>query len=216
LPIGIMAEKLGMMGLLFPDGRRVPVTVLQAGPCRVTAVRTVEKDGYAAVQLGFKEARSSHLTKALAGQFSSLNLTPPKVLKEFRLAGDSTPEVERPKVGDEVKVDTFQEGVLVDVRGVTKGKGFAGTIKRWHHGRGPTTHGSKSHRRPGSTGSTDAARVLRGKKSPGHMGDATRTTRGLTIVRIDAEKGLMFVRGAVPGANGALLEVRPSLKQGRG
>lgn len=216
LAFGILAEKLGMTGLLLSDGRRVPVTVLRAGPCQVIALRTRESDGYEALQLGFLEAKKSRLTKPMEGRFSALNLSPRRVLREFRLVGEAMPEAEAIKVGDEVKADAFQEGVLVDVRGTTKGKGFAGTVKRWHFGRGPMTHGSKSHRRPASTGSTDAARVLKGKRSAGHLGAKTCSCRGLEVVRIDADRGLLFVRGAVPGPNGGVLEVRPSRKQAQG
>lgn len=212
LPFGILAEKLGMTGLLLSDGRLVPVTVLRAGPCRVTAVRRREKEGHAAVQLGFMEARKSRVNKPLEGLFSALNVPPARVLREFRLDRGAASE-EQFNVGDEVTVEGFAEGTLLDVRGTTKGKGFAGTVKRWHFGRGPMSHGSKSHRRPASTGSTDAARVFKGKRSAGHLGGKTCTSMGLRLVRVDAEKGLLFVRGAVPGPNGGVLEVRPARKQ---
>ena len=213
MPAGILAEKLGMTGLLLPDGRRLPVTVLRAGPCRVVGVRRTESDGYAAVQLGFLEAKSSRVDRAMAGFFSALNLPPMRILREFRLAADSASETEGISVGDEVKVDAFQEGALVDIRGITKGKGFAGTVKRWHFTRGPMSHGSELHRRPGSTGGTDAARVFKGKRGAGHMGAKTSTCRGLELVRIDAERNLMFVKGSVPGPARVVVEVRPSRKQ---
>jgi large subunit ribosomal protein L3 len=213
LPFGILAKKLGMTGLLLSDGKRVPVTVLRAGPCPVTGVRTKEKNGYEAVQLGFLAAKKSNLSKAMEGYFSTLSLSPVRILREFRPLGGSAAQTESLKVGDEVKADAFEAGDFVDIRGVTKGKGFAGTVKRHHFGRGPTSHGSKSHRRPGSTGATDAARVFKGKRSPGHMGAKNCSSRGLKLVRIDVEKGLLFVRGTVPGPSGGVLEVRPSRKQ---
>jgi large subunit ribosomal protein L3 len=176
-------------------------------------VRTPERDGYAAVQLGFLASKKSRLTKPMEGFFSALKVSPVRILREFRLHGDAAPEADEVEVGNEVTVGAFQETTLVDVRGTTKGKGFAGTVKRWHFARGPMTHGSKSHRQPASTGGTDAARVFKGKRSPGHMGAKTVSTRGLQLVRVDPERGLLFVKGAVPGPDGGILEVRPSRRK---
>jgi large subunit ribosomal protein L3 len=149
----------------------------------------------------------------MEGFFSALKVSPVRILREFRLHGDVAPEADEVEVGNEVTVGAFQETTLVDVRGTTKGKGFAGTVKRWHFARGPMTHGSKSHRQPASTGGTDAARVFKGKRSPGHMGAKTVSTRGLQLVRVDPERGLLFVKGAVPGPDGGILEVRPSRRK---
>jgi len=205
MAIGLFARKVGMSRLLAEDGRFVPVTVLEAGPCQVVAVRTQARDGYSAVQLGYQAARRGKVSKGLAGHFAANRATPTKVLGEFRLAAD--PEV---APGQEVRVDIFKEGEMVDVSGVSKWKGFAGTVKLYHFGRGPMTHGSKCHRRPASAGATDAQRVFPGKRSPGHMGNTRHCERNLLVVRVDAERGLLFLRGAVPGARGGLLEVRPA------
>jgi len=194
-----------MSRLLTEEGVFVPVTVIEAGPCVVTQVRTPEKDGYAAVQLGYLEQHKSRVNKPMAGHFAAHSARPSRVLREFRV--DSTAEL---KPGQELDVGMFEEGQLVDIRGVSKGKGFMGTVRRYGFSRGPMTHGSKSHRRPASAGSTDAQRVFLGKRSPGHMGNETCTVRDLKVMRVEGERGLLYVRGSVPGPAGGLLEIRPS------
>ena len=193
---GILGEKLGMTQI-FDDARAVPVTVIKAGPCFVAQVKTKEKDGYTAVQLGIEP--SARLSKPRAGQLGDL----PKVstLREFRV--DSVDEYE---VGQTLDVSLFAEGDLVDVTGVSKGKGFAGHIKRHHFKRGPKTHGSDHHREPGSIGpGTTPGRVYKGMRMAGHMGDRGATSRKLRIVRTDPERNLVLVKGTLPGARNALI-----------
>ncbi len=205
MPPGILAKKLGMTRILLEDGRFVPVTILQAGPCAVTLVRTRGKDGYDAVQMGFLPQRKSRVNKPMSGFFAKASVSPYQILREFK-----ADDADQFSPGQEVLAEQFEENSLVDVRGTTKGNGFAGTIKRWGHTLGPMSHGSKSHRRPGSGGGTDAARTFKGKHSPGHMGHENLTVQNLLVVRRDPERHLLFLKGAVPGPNGGIVEVRPS------
>jgi large subunit ribosomal protein L3 len=199
----ILAKKLGMTQVFGDDGRVERVTVLQAGPCPVTAIRTHERDGYEAVQLAFGAAKEKHLTKAELGHLRKADAGPHRHLVEFRdEAGELT-------VGETVTVAAFEAGQKVKVSGTSKGKGFQGTIKRHRFHRGPVTHGSHNVRAPGSIGAAAyPARVFKGLRGPGQMGNKRVTQRGLTIVEVDAENNLMLVRGAVPGAKNSVVEVR--------
>lgn len=208
----ILGRKKGMTQLFAENGDVVPVTVIEAGPCVVTQVRTVERDGYSAVQLGFQTAKEKHLRKPQRAFFKKVGVEPKRVLREQRLpAGESAPAV-----GAMVAVDSFQVGALVDVIGTMKGRGFAGTVKRHGFTTGAKTHGGMSYRRPGSIGSAaDPAKgVQKGRRMCGHYGDSRFTQKNLLLVAIDTERNLLFVRGSVPGYNGALVHVRTA-KTGR-
>jgi len=196
----IIGKKVGMTQVFNEDGSVVPVTVIEAGPGVITQIRTEKTDGYSAVQVGYGDIAEKRLTKPVAGQFKKTGVAPKRYLREFR-TGD-TSDVE---VGQEYKVDIFNPGDKVSVTGVSKGKGFAGAVKRWHFHGGDMTHGSMIHRKPQSGGATDAARTFKGVKRPGRMGGERVTMQGLTVVRADAEKNVLLVKGAVPGANGGLV-----------
>jgi large subunit ribosomal protein L3 len=200
---GILGIKLGMTQFFAPDGTSVPCTVLQAGPCVVVQRRTKDKDGYDAVQLGLVEfIKPQRLTKPMTGHFKKADVAPMRMLREVRLE-DSKDET---KVGDRVLVDRFAPGELVDVIGVSKGKGFQGGVKRWHYRGGDATHGSMFHRAPGGIGgSSFPSRVWPGQHFPGHMGNQRVTSKNLAVVKIDTEENLLLVRGAVPGPQGAYL-----------
>ena len=198
MSVGIIGKKLGMSQVF--DGRElIPVTVIQAGPCKVVQKKTVEKDGYEAVQLAFEEEKKQgRVTKAIAGHFKKCGTAPHRFLREFRMSGYEQ--------GQDVKVDIFKKGELVAVSGVSKGKGFAGVMKRHNFAGGPGGHGSMFNRAPGSIGaSAYPSRVWPGKKLPGHMGAATVTVKNLQIVEVRPEQNLLFVRGAVPGGDNALV-----------
>ena len=199
----ILGKKIGMSQVFDKGGELIPVTVIEAGPCTVVVKRTLDKDGYMGVQLGFGFVKEKSVAKPVLGQFKKNNLTPVKYLREFRAEAD-----EKLEVGDQVNVDVFKSGDIVDVTGRSLGKGFAGGIKRWNFHRGPMAHGSKYHRGPGSLQSRDAARVFPSRKLPGHLGAERVTIRGLKVVSVDLEKNLLLVCGAVPGARGSLLMVR--------
>jgi len=206
--VGLIGKKLGMTQLFSPEGRPVPVTVLEAGPCPVVRERTPERDGYRAVQLGFGEQDAKALTKPLAGQFTKLNVPARRILREFRLG----PE-EKVEPGGSVTVEIFKPGDRVDVTGRSIGKGFSGGMKRWHWKGGKQTHGSMSHRRPGSIGSsTDPSRVFKGHHLPGHMGDRTVTTQALVVVQVDPQQNLLLLEGSVPGGDGGIVLIRKSRK----
>jgi large subunit ribosomal protein L3 len=199
----ILAKKLGMTQRFLDDGRVERVTVLEAGPCHVTAIRTNDADGYEAVQLGFGAAREKALNKPLLGHLKKVDAPPVRTLKEFR---DEAGEL---VVGDTVTVEAFEVGQTVKVSGVTKGKGFQGTIRRHNFHAGPKAHGSHNVRAPGSIGaSATPSRVFKGIRGPGHMGAKRATQKGLTIVELMADRNLMLVRGSVPGPKGATVEVR--------
>ena len=199
----IIGKKLGMTQIFTEDGESVPVTVIEAGPCKVTAVRDQESDGYSAVQLAWGEVAERKLTKAELGHLKAAEAPPMKHLVEFR-------ELDRESaVGDEVTVAEFEEGQKVKVSAVTIGKGFQGTIKRHNFSRGPVSHGSHNVRAPGSIGaSADPARVFRGQKMPGRMGGSRATQRGLEVFRIDAGRNLLMLRGSIPGPANGTVEVR--------
>ena len=193
---------------MINSDRIVPVTAIEVGPCTVTQIKTVEQDGYTAVQLGYGDVKESKLNKPELGKFKKSNIAPKKYLKEVRL--DS---IEGIKVGDELKADVFAEGDKVDIQGTSKGKGFQGVIKRWGQSRGPMGHGSMYHRRPGSMGSTSTpGRVYKGKRLPGHMGVQTVTIQNLAIVKVDTDKNVILVKGSVPGAKGSILKIKSSVK----
>lgn len=198
MSVGIIGKKLGMSQVF--DGRElIPVTVIQAGPCKVVQMKTVEKDGYEAVQLSFEEEKKQgRVTKAAAGHFKKSGMAPHRHLREFRMSGYEQ--------GQDVKVDIFQKGELITVSGVSKGKGFAGVMKRHNFAGGPGGHGSMFNRRPGSIGaSAYPSRVWPGKKLPGHMGTATVTVKNLKVIEVRPDQNLLFVRGAVPGGDNGLV-----------
>jgi large subunit ribosomal protein L3 len=199
----ILAKKLGMTQVFLDDGRVERVTVLEAGPCPVTAIRTFDRDGYEAVQLAFGATKEKHLTKAELGHLRKADAPPMKHVVEFRdEAGELT-------VGETVTVDAFEEGAKVKVSGISKGKGFQGTVKRHNFARGPVTHGSHNVRAPGSIGAAAyPARVFKGLRGPGQMGNKRVTQRGLEVVRVDAENNLLLIRGSVPGPRNGVVEVR--------
>lgn len=204
----IMAKKVGMTQVFTDNGVFVPVTVLEAGPCVVVQKKTVENDGYAAIQVGYTEIREKLVNKPEKGHFDKAGVTAKRYLKEFRLE-----DAENYEVGAEIKADVFAAGDKVDVSGITKGKGFQSTIKRYNAQRGPMGHGSKSHRVVGSMSSgTTPGRVKKGKKMPGHMGNVNVTIQNLEIVRADAEKNIILVKGAVPGPKGSILVIKDSVK----
>ena len=205
---GLIGRKVGMTQIFDEEGKVIPVTAIEVGPCTVTQIKTVEQDGYTAVQLGFGEVKERKLNKPELGHLSKNKLAPKKYLREFRL--DS---VEGMKVGDELKADVFAVGDKVDVQGTSKGKGFQGVIKRHGQSRGPMGHGSMYHRRPGSMGPTSTpGRVFPGKNLPGHMGVETVTIQNLEVVKVDLDKNVILVKGSVPGTKGAILKVKSSIK----
>ena len=205
---GLIGKKLGMTQIFDEQGKVIPVTVIEAGPCVVAQVKTVETDGYNAIQLGFGDVKESKINKPEKGHFAKSKLTPKKHLREFSL--DS---VENINVGDELKADTYTAGDQLDIQGTSKGKGFQGVIKRHGQSRGPMGHGSMYHRRPGSMGPTSTpGRVFKGKKLPGHMGSQTITIQNLEVVRVDLDKNVILVKGSVPGAKGAILKLKTSVK----
>lgn len=203
----IIGKKVGMTQLFQEDGTVIPVTVIEAGPCKVTAVRESERDGYAAVQLAFDEVAERKLTKAELGHLNKAGSPPMRTLIEFR--DETLGNDEGPKIGDDATVEQFEPGQKVAVAGTSKGKGFQGTIKRHNFGRGPVSHGSHNVRAPGSAGaSADPARIFKGQKMPGQMGNRRATQRGLEVIEIDAENNLLMIRGAVPGPKNGTVEVR--------
>jgi large subunit ribosomal protein L3 len=213
MTIGLVGRKVGMTRIFTDDGGTLPVTVLDVSDNRITQIKTAGKDGYAAVQVAFGKRRASRVNKPLAGHLAKAAVEAGQVLKEFRLAKPE--ELGELKVGGKLGVqELFKVGQRVDVQGVTIGKGFAGVIKRHHFGGQNASHGNSiSHRVPGSTGQNQSpAHVFKGKRMPGHMGDARRTIAGLEVIRIDAERQLLLVKGSVPGANGGDVVVKPAAK----
>lgn len=214
MSIGLVGRKVGMTRIFTDDGISVPVTVLEVSNNRVTQVRTSDNDGYSAVQIAFGSRKNSRVTKAEAGHFAKAGVDAGEVLREFRVDAEKAAEFQP---GASVSADIFQAGQKVDVSGVTQGKGFAGTIKRHHFAGGPASHGaSVFHRAPGSIGQRQTpGRVFPGKRMSGHMGNLRRTIENLRIVEVDAARNLLLVRGAVPGAPGGKVIVRPSVKAAR-
>ncbi len=200
----ILGRKKGMTQLFAEDGTATGVTVVEAGPCVATQIRTQENDGYDAVQWGFEDVRESRTSKPRRGHFKKADVAPKRFLREERLSAPATIDV-----GAAIDATVFEVGTLVDVIGTTKGRGFAGTIKRHNFSRGPKTHGSKNYRAPGSIGcSAYPSRVFKGKRSSGHYGDTRQTTKNLRIVHVDAERNLLFIKGAVPGANEGFVQIQ--------
>ena len=205
----ILAKKVGMTQIFNEAGELVPVTVLQAGPCVVTQVKTIENDGYEAVQVGFEDIREKLVNKPVKGMFDKAGVSYKRYVREFKLEGEYS-------VKDEIKVDVFEAGDKIDATAIAKGKGFQGAIKRHGQSRGPMAHGSKYHRHAGSNGSCSTpSRVFKGKKMPGHMGGKKVTTQNLEVVRVDAEKNLLLVKGAVPGHKKSLVTIKESVKAGK-
>ena len=205
----ILAKKVGMTQIFNEAGELVPVTVLQAGPCVVTQVKTIENDGYEAVQVGFEDIREKLVNKPVKGMFDKAGVSYKRYVREFKLEGEYS-------VKDEIKVDVFEAGDKIDATAIAKGKGFQGAIKRHGQSRGPMAHGSKYHTHAGSNGSCSTpSRVFKGKKMPGHMGGKKVTTQNLEVVRVDAEKNLLLVKGAVPGPKKSLVTIKESVKAGK-
>ena len=226
----IIGKKVGMTQIFDESGKVIPVTVIEAGPCVVAQVKSNETDGYNAVQLGFGDVKESKVNKPVKGHFAKSKLALKKHLREFRMdsvedvkvgdefkadvfvKGDKV-DIQGTSKGQEIKADLFAAGELIDVTGISKGKGFQGPIKRHGQSRGPETHGSRYHRRPGSMGSTSTpGRVFKGKRLPGHMGANTITIQNLEVVAVDLDKNVILVKGSVPGVNGAILKIRQSVK----
>ena len=205
---GIIGKKLGMTQIFDEKGNVIPVTLIEAGPCAVAQKKTVENDGYAAIQLAYEDAKEKHLTKAELGHFKKAGISPKKHLKEFRLEDTSAYEA-----GTVVTVDTFAQGEKVDITGITKGRGYTGAIKRWNLHKLRMTHGvGPVHRQSGSMGVIDPARIFKNKKMAGQYGNEQVTVQNLSVVKIDAEKNLIAVKGAVPGAKGGIVFIRDSVK----
>ena len=209
--LGLVGRKAGMTRVFTEDGKSIPVTLIEATPNRITQIKTPETDGYSAVQVAVGSRRASLVTKPVAGHLAKAKVEAGRGLWELRIEADKLGDF---TVGGEIKADIFEVGQKVDVQGVTKGKGFQGTIKRWNFRMGDATHGnSLSHRAPGSLGQRQTpGRVFPGKKMSGHMGSENQTTQNLQVVKVDAERGLIAVRGAVPGAPGGDVIVRPTTK----
>ncbi|TET08394.1 MAG: 50S ribosomal protein L3 [Candidatus Atribacteria bacterium] len=200
---GILGEKVGMTRIFAKNGESIPVTVILAGPCQVIQKKNLEKDGYNAVQLGFKEVKEKKISKPISNHLNKYKTKPIKYIREFKVDDSS-----KYSSGAEVKVDIFKEGDKVDIIGISKGKGFAGAIKRHNFSGGPKTHGQKEYfRSVGSIGATDAARVFKGQKLPGHMGTDRVTIKNMEVVKINLERNLILVKGSVPGAKGAMVVI---------
>jgi large subunit ribosomal protein L3 len=208
--VGILGTKLGMTQVFDETGKAIPVTVVQAGPCPITQIKTSETDGYAAIQVGYGETREKSLSKPELGHLAKSSAPPLRHLHEYRVA-----DVSGYELGQALTVDLFTPGQIVDVVGTSIGRGFAGYQKRHNFGRGPMAHGSKNHRAPGSTGAgTTPGRVYPGKRMAGQMGNAQVTIRKLTVVRVDAERNLVLIKGALPGKPGAIVNILPEKKVG--
>lgn len=204
----ILGKKIGMTQIFEEDGRVIPVTVVEAGPLKVVQIKTMEKDGYNSIQIGYVDIKEKKINKPLKGHFDKAQVEYKKYLREFRVDNP-----EKYEIGQEIKADVFESGDRVDVVGISKGKGTQGTIKRHGHGRGPETHGSKYHRAVGAMAAASyPGRVFKGKKMSGHMGNQRVTVENLEIVRVDAEKNLLLIKGAVPGPKGGLLTIKESVK----
>ncbi len=205
---GIIGKKLGMTQLFDENGNVVPVTVIEAGPCVIAQKKTVENDGYDAVQVGYGDLKASKVTKPMKGHFAKNDVAPKKILREFRFCDTSAMNV-----GDIIKADVFAEGDSIDVRGTSKGKGYAGVVKRWNFSRLKESHGTGPvHRHGGSLGVIDPARVFKGKKMAGHLGNERVTVQNLKVVKIDAENNIIAVKGAVPGPKGGIVVLFDSVK----
>ena len=205
---GILGRKLGMTQVFSKDGKLIPVTVVEVEPNVVTQVKTVESDGYEAIQLGFETKREKLSNKAEKGHLAKANTAPKRFLKEIRGV-----DISKYALGQELTVEVFEEGEMVDVTGVSKGKGYQGVIKRYHQSRGPMTHGSQYHRGVGSLGTLRPMRVFKGKKLPGHMGDVTVTVQNLEVVSVIPEENVILIKGNVPGAKKSLVIIKSAVKK---
>jgi large subunit ribosomal protein L3 len=199
----ILGRKIGMTQVFDDRGEVVPVSVIEAGPCIVTQLKSVDTDGYTAVQVGFGDIRPRLVNQPQTGHFKKAGVEPTRYLREIR-----TSDASEYKLGDAIKCDIFQPGQRVKVSGTSKGKGFQGVVKRFHFHGANMTHGSMIHRKPQSSGATDAARTFKGTRKPGQMGNKTVSVRGLRVVRVDPERNILLIEGAVPGANGGLLTIQ--------
>lgn len=206
MPKMLLGKKVGMTQVFAEDGKIIPVTVIEAGPCLVSQVKTVATDGYEAVQIAYDDT-VKHANKPETGHFAKADAKPMRYAREMRVADASEYQL-----GQQITVELFETGEKVDVAGTSKGKGFAGAIKRWNQHQGPMAHGSKNHRRPASAGAKGPARVFKGKHSPGQMGGERVTVQNLEIVKVDAERNLLLVKGAVPGAKHSMLMIKSAVK----
>ena len=205
---GILGKKLGMTQVFTPEGNVIAVSVIEAGPCVILQKKDLNIDGYEAVQLGFSDKKESRSNKPEQGHAKKANATPKRYVREIRGIDLASFEV-----GQVLKADVFTEGEFVDVTGTSKGKGFQGVIKRWGQSRGPMAHGSRYHRRPGSMGSIQANRVPKGKRLPGHMGHSTVTVQKLEIIKVDVERNVLLVKGAIPGPKNSFVKVKQTVKK---
>ncbi|HJV47031.1 MAG TPA: 50S ribosomal protein L3 [Bacillota bacterium] len=205
---GILGKKVGMTQIFTPEGQVIPVTVIEAGPCVVLQKKTNDVDGYESIQLGFDDKKESRVIKPEIGHAKKADTTPKRFVREFR-------DLEGFEVGQELKADVFAEGDKVDVTGTSKGKGFAGAIKRHNHSRGPMAHGSRYHRGPGSLGSIAANRVFKGQTLPGRMGTDKVTVQNLEIVKVDTDRNLLLIKGSIPGPNNGYVIVNSTVKSGK-
>lgn len=203
---GILGRKVGMTQIFNPEGRAIPVTVIEAGPCVIIQKKSIATDGYEAIQLGFAEKKERLVNKPMKGHFNKAGVKPLRFIHEIRV--DSG---EKYDLGQEIKADVFNEGEFVDITGTSKGKGFAGVIKRWNFNRAAMTHGSMYHRRSGSLGATDPARVFKGRKLPGRLGGEKTTIQGLQVAKVDPERNLLLIKGSIPGANGSFVVVKETV-----
>jgi large subunit ribosomal protein L3 len=208
---GILGRKVGMTQIFNPEGQAIPVTVIEAGPCVIIQKKSVATDGYEAIQLGFAEKKERLVNKPMKGHFNKAGVKPLRFIHEIRV--DSG---ENYDLGQEIKADVFHEGEFVDVTGTSKGKGFAGVIKRWNFNRAAMTHGSMYHRRSGSLGATDPARVFKGRKLPGRLGGEKTTIQGLQVAKVDPERNLLLIKGSIPGANGSFVVVKETVVRAKG
>lgn len=210
MSIGILGKKLGMSQFFHDDGRSIPVTLIEAGPCRITQLKSAESDGYTAVQIGFGDIRDKLVNRPASGHLARSGDLPLRHLREYRVDG-----LDGLTLGNPITVASFEEGQKVDVRGDSVGRGFSGYQKRHGFSRGPMSHGSKNHREPGSTGAgTTPGRIYPGKRMAGRYGGKPVTTRGLTVMKVDPERNLLVVKGSVPGKPGTLLDIRPAKRVG--
>ncbi len=208
---GILGKKTGMTQVFGKNGEIIPVTVIEAGPCVVTQIKTCKKDGYSAIQIGYGEIKDNKVNKPAKGHFEKA-----KVENKRHLAEISVEESEKFKLGQPITIDIFSEGEKTDVVGISKGKGFAGVVKRWGFGGGPDSHGSHFHRAPGSIGMcATPSRVLKGRKFPGHMGNSRVTVQNIEVVRVEKERNLLLLKGSIPGANGSLVLIKDAVKGGK-
>ncbi|MBR6824742.1 MAG: 50S ribosomal protein L3 [Firmicutes bacterium] len=207
MPKALLGKKLGMTQIFNAEGKIVPVTVIAAGPCYVAQIKTAATDGYEAIQIGYGDIKEVNCNKPQTGHCKAAGIKLVRYFRELRVENASEYQL-----GQELTVGCFADGEHVDITGISKGKGFAGTIKRWNHHRGPMTHGSKNHRRPASAGAKGPARVLKGKHSPGRLGGEKVTVQNLEVVKVDVERNVLLIKGAVPGPKEGLLYIRSSKK----